>query len=63
MATTPDSCWLTTMQMIDTHAHLTDKSLLPNIEQYLDEAKAAGVVSVLAIGTTLESSPGCVELS
>ncbi|MCC7336987.1 MAG: TatD family hydrolase [Pirellulaceae bacterium] len=51
------------MQMIDTHAHLTDKSLLPNIEQYLDEAKAAGVVSVLAIGTTLESSRGCVELS
>jgi len=51
------------MKIIDTHAHLTDKSLLPDIEQYLEKARAAGVANVLAIGTTLESSRGCVELS
>lgn len=51
------------MQIIDTHAHLTDKSLLPDIEQYLERALAAGVVNVLTIGTTLESSRGGIELA
>ncbi len=51
------------MKIIDTHAHLTDKSLLPDIEQFLEQAREAGVTSVLAIGTTLESSRGCVDLS
>lgn len=51
------------MKIIDTHAHLTDKSLLPDIEQYLDKALAAGVVNVLTIGTTLESSRGCIALA
>lgn len=51
------------MNIIDTHAHLTDPSLLGDVEQYLEQARAAGVRSVLSIGTTLESSRGCVELA
>lgn len=51
------------MKIIDTHAHLTDKSLLPDIEQYLERARAAGVANVLTIGTTLESSRLGIELA
>lgn len=51
------------MNIIDTHAHLTDPSLLGDIEQYLELAQAAGVRSVLTVGTTLQSSLGCVELA
>ncbi len=51
------------MHIIDTHAHLTDASLLGDIEQFLEQAQRAGVRSVLSIGTTLESSQGCVELA
>ncbi len=51
------------MNIIDTHAHLTDPSLLGSIEQYLEQARAAGVGHVMSIGTTLESSRGCVELA
>lgn len=51
------------MHIIDTHAHLTDPSLLGDIEQYLEQARAAGVREVLSVGTTLETSRGCVELA
>ncbi len=49
--------------IIDTHAHLTDDNLLPAIEKYLELASAAEVTAVLSIGTTLESSRGCVALA
>ncbi len=49
--------------IIDTHAHLTDDSLLPELEKYLELAAAAGVGAVLSIGTTLESSRACVALA
>ena len=51
------------MKIIDTHAHLTDPSLLTDIEKYLELARAAGVAKVLTVGTTLASSRGCVELA
>lgn len=51
------------MNIIDTHAHLTDPSLLGDIEQYLEQARGAGVRNVLSIGTTLESSRACVDLA
>ncbi len=51
------------MHIIDTHAHLTDPSLLGDIEQFLERAQRAGVQSVLSVGTTLATSRGCVELA
>ncbi len=49
--------------IIDTHAHLTDKSLLPDLEDFLAQAARAGVGAVLTVGTTLQTSQACVELS
>ena len=49
--------------IIDTHAHLTDASLMADIEKFLELATAAGVRAMLSIGTTLDSSRGCVALA
>ncbi len=49
--------------IIDTHAHLTDKSLAPEIRRFLDEAKAVGVDAVLTVGTKLETSRHCLQLA
>lgn len=49
--------------IIDTHAHLTDKSLAPDIEHFLEVAQAAGVRAMLSVGTTLASSQACVALA
>ncbi len=49
--------------IIDTHAHLTDESLLPEIEHYLALAKAVEVRGVLSVGTMLENSQACVALA
>jgi len=37
--------------MIDTHCHLTDPHLLPQIEQVMSRAAAAGVTHMVTIGT------------
>ncbi len=49
--------------IIDTHAHLTDKSILENIDAYLFAAGEAGVDAMLCVGTTLESSQAAIDLS
>lgn len=49
--------------IIDTHAHLTDESLLGNIDAVLREASQAGVGAMLAVATTLESSRQCINLA
>lgn len=49
--------------IIDTHAHLTDETLLPILEAVLDEAQAAGVGAMLAVATDLASSHACLELA
>ncbi|WDI39805.1 TatD family hydrolase [Bremerella sp. P1] len=51
------------MEWIDTHAHLFDEGLLPQIEDVLSRAQEAGVGTIVAIGTTLEDSRICVELA
>lgn len=51
------------MEWFDTHAHLFDEGLLPQIEDVLARAESAGVAKTVAIGTTLEDSRICVELA
>lgn len=51
------------MEWFDTHAHLFNEDLLPNIDDVLARAKEAGVGAMVAIGTTLEDSRVCVELA
>lgn len=49
--------------IIDTHAHLTDHTLTPDIERFLAEAEQAGVRAVLTVGTTLASSREAIQLA
>jgi TatD DNase family protein len=49
--------------IIDTHAHLTDDRFRQEFESFLAQAKAADVLGMLSVGTTLESSRQCIELA
>jgi TatD DNase family protein len=47
----------------DTHAHLDDPDLAPDLPLILERALAAGVTRVISIGTDLESSRRAVSLA
>ncbi|QDV23936.1 TatD family hydrolase [Aureliella helgolandensis] len=49
--------------IIDTHAHLNDPTLRSNIQEFLLLARQANVRGILSVGTTVESSQGCIELA
>jgi TatD DNase family protein len=49
--------------LVDTHAHLTDRRLRADLTGVLDRAVTAGVVQIVAIGTTAETSAEAVELA
>jgi TatD DNase family protein len=51
------------MQLFDTHAHLYDSSLLPQLNEVLGRAREVGVRGVCCIGTDLETSRQAVELA
>ncbi len=51
------------MRLFDTHAHLEDEQLQPQLESLLQLAIEAGVIGITSIGTTLESSQRCVALA
>ena len=51
------------MEFVDTHAHLDDERLLPQLDEVLLTAREAGVVAVISIGTTAASSLAAVELA
>src|SRR5437764_14913541 len=48
------------MELFDTHAHLDDDQLAADIAGVVERAVAAGVTSVLAVGTTAKSSRNCL---
>ncbi len=48
------------MNLVDTHAHL---DFLPDIEGWLERARAAGVDKIVTIGTSVDSSKKCVEIA
>ncbi|MGI8979429.1 MAG: TatD family hydrolase [Pirellulaceae bacterium] len=49
--------------LFDTHAHLASEHLAADLPGVLNRAKAAGVTSILSVGTDLASSRRCRELA
>lgn len=51
------------MELIDTHAHLTDPSLAGNLDQVLESAARSGVVQVISIGCDPQDSESAIKLA
>jgi TatD DNase family protein len=51
------------IELVDTHAHLDDPGLPGPLASVLGQAREAGVVQVVAIGTTATSSARVVEIA
>lgn len=51
------------MELIDTHAHLDHEQFAGDLDDVLERAAKAGVVQIVTIGTTVETSAQAVELA
>jgi TatD DNase family protein len=51
------------MPLVDTHAHLDEQAFEPDVVETLERARAAGVVAVLTIGVTADTSRRAVDLA
>ena len=51
------------MELIDTHAHLDEDAFALDLDEVVARATEAGVVAIVTIGTTAESSRRAVELA
>lgn len=51
------------MEFFDTHVHLDDEQFGEDVEGVVARAQAAGVTTLIAMGTTAESSRACLELA
>ncbi len=51
------------MKLIDTHCHLDEESFGPDLDQVIQAARDVGVVAMVTIGTTLESSRKSIALA
>ena len=51
------------MHLFDTHAHLASEHLAADLPGALARAKAAGVTTILSVGTQLSSSRRCCEIA
>lgn len=51
------------MELFDTHAHLDDEQLGGDLEGVLSRARAVGMNSLIAVGTTLASSANCAAIA
>lgn len=49
--------------VVDTHAHLADPALFCRLDDVIENAKAAGVARILAVGINVESSAESVRLA
>jgi TatD DNase family protein len=49
--------------LVDTHAHLSDPRLQEDLEGVLDRARAAGLIQMIAIGTTAADSARVIEIA
>ncbi|MBV8312218.1 MAG: TatD family hydrolase, partial [Planctomycetaceae bacterium] len=49
--------------LVDTHAHLEDRRLQEDIEGVIERARAAGLVQIIAIGTTAADSAAVIEIA
>ncbi len=51
------------MPLVDTHAHLHFPEFAADLDAVLERARAAGIVSVVTIGTDRETNPAAVALA
>jgi TatD DNase family protein len=51
------------VELVDTHAHLDDEQLLPDLPGVLERARGASVRGIIAIATTASSSLVCQRLA
>jgi TatD DNase family protein len=51
------------MQLFDSHCHLDDEHLAGDVAGVIARAAEAGVTSILAVGTTAESSRNCLAVA
>ena len=51
------------MELFDTHAHLDDAQFDGQLDEIVLRASAAGIVRIVTVGTTAESSAQAVELA
>ncbi len=51
------------LALFDTHAHLADEQLAADVSGVIARAAAAGVASILAVGTTAAGSRDCLALA
>jgi TatD DNase family protein len=49
--------------LVDTHAHLSDPRLREDLEGVLDRARAAGLIQMIAVGTTTADSARVIEIA
>lgn len=49
--------------LFDTHAHLDDEQFQDQRDEVVSRAKANGVGTMIAVGTTLDSSRACLEIA
>ena len=51
------------MELYDTHAHLADDHLAPGVAGVVERARQAGVMRIIAVGTTAETSAACQKIA
>lgn len=51
------------MNIFDSHCHLNDEHLLPNIEEIISRAKQAGITKLLVVGWDYESSKQAIHIA
>lgn len=51
------------MELVDTHAHLDHPQFADDLDEVLERAEKAGVVQIVTIGTTVETSERAVALA
>ncbi len=51
------------VQLVDTHAHLDDEQFAGQLDEIIQRATSAGVVRIIAVGTTAESSAAVLRIA
>ena len=51
------------MELIDTHAHLDEQAFEQELDAVVDRAREAGIVGIVTIGITVESSRSAIALA
>ena len=51
------------MKLIDTHAHINSEKFAEDRDETVDRARRAGLVAIINMGDTMESSRHCLELA